>query len=109
MITLTNCISLSCFLTKIVLCMRISHVCYMFHPFHLPWFDYPNIWWRVQVLKPLWTDSYHFLPPKSKYIYSSAPFVNTLNLYLLFNLTKFHTKNRQNYSLTQFNLYIFML
>jgi hypothetical protein len=40
-------------------------------PFHLPWFDYPNIWWSVQFTK-LFTvqsspTSYRFLPLRYKY------------------------------------------
>jgi hypothetical protein len=32
----------------------LSHVCYMPHPSHPPWIDYPNnIWWSIQVMKPL--------------------------------------------------------
>jgi hypothetical protein len=36
-------------------CMHLSPPPYVLHarPFHYSWFDYPNIWWWVQILKLL--------------------------------------------------------
>jgi hypothetical protein len=41
------------FPTKILYSFFISHVYYMSCPSHPPWFDHPNIWWRVQIKKLL--------------------------------------------------------
>jgi hypothetical protein len=60
------------FPTKTLYTFLLSHACYMPHPSHFPWLDHPNnIWWIVQIMKPLIMQSSlascHFLPLRYKY------------------------------------------
>jgi hypothetical protein len=55
-------------------CIHFSspQMCYMSHPSHILWLDRPNnIWWSVQVMKPLimqsFPASHPFVPLSSKY------------------------------------------
>jgi len=42
------------FTNKNIVCIsHLSHLYYMPHSFHPPWFYHPNIWWSVQVTKLL--------------------------------------------------------
>jgi hypothetical protein len=58
---------------------------------HHPWFNDPNIWWRVQIMKLLIvlvsSDSCHFIPHRSKYLLSTL----FSKLPQLMWETKFHT------------------
>jgi hypothetical protein len=59
------------FLTKILYEFQISYARYMLRPSH-PWFGQANnIWWKVQIVKPLTVQIYpascHFIPHRSKH------------------------------------------
>jgi hypothetical protein len=62
---------------------QLSHVWYMTHPSHSPWFYHPNnILWRVQDMK-FFTLQFssaccHFFPLRSKSL--QHPILNTINL-----------------------------
>jgi hypothetical protein len=59
------------FYNQNIVCIYLSHACYMFRLSHPPWLrDSSNIWWSVQVITLLIMQSSpassHFLPPRFK-------------------------------------------
>jgi hypothetical protein len=90
--------SLSCRFTEInVECIYlISHVCYIPHPSHLPWFVHVHIvWWRGQILRKL---LYSLLLRSISWVKILTSVLSSQISFALWSLsgreTKFHTHNQ---------------
>jgi hypothetical protein len=56
---------------------HFPHACYTPCPLYSPWFDHPNIWWGVQIMKLQSPFTSSLLGPN---IHLSILYTNTLNV-----------------------------
>jgi len=76
--TLCGTLPIRFFEQNFICIFHLYFVCYVPHLSHRPWFNHPNTWWRVQIMKLF---SVWYSPSSCHFLSLQLLFSETLNLY----------------------------